>query len=208
MGSIRVTRFAADLAFLPYLLCQISGSMKVISILLLGLLCAANVATADVLVYKVKITATVTGNGSTSTTPLSGAVVLDANTSAFAEIFANAKSKEFFVRVPTNITVATINGGLKSYTVIEQSANGNGGFEAKGQNATLNAGTANYSAPKTFQETGFDLNGSQLEEEKGTLTFDTKTTATQNGIDGNFSAVLSRLTQALIDAGYTQVSAP
>lgn len=179
--------------------------MKVISILL-GLLFAANIATADVLIYKVKISATVTGSGSTSVTPLTGSVVLDPNTSDFAEIFISAKSKTFFVRIPTNAALSQVNGGVKNYTVIVQPAKGMGGFEAKGANAVVNAGTANYSAPKTFQESGFDLNGSQLEEEKGTLTFDTKTTATQNGIDGNFSSTVERLRQALISSGNTEVS--
>jgi len=181
--------------------------MRKLLLLVMGLGVVSSACQADVLVYKIKNTSTITGNGITRKDSIGGWIVWDPQNALLTLLNVTTNLRQFQVQNKSDSTIATLNGGTKQYTVIVLPGDGIGSVLAKGVNRSLNAGTiTTWSAPKTMTLDGSDFISPQVEEDKGTLTFDQKTTMTQNGIDANFTNSVSRLRQILLDQGLTEVN--
>jgi len=182
--------------------------MKVITLLSLGLLALALNSRADVLVYKSKILATETGGGTVLKTTYAGWLVMQADTGDYTYIYVNAKNKTFYTYTPTNCAIDYLDAGFgKSYMVISE-LTASGTYTFKGLEAYLATGTPSlWSAGKVLQHIGFEMiygdTEDYLYEEKGTASFDSKTTQVHNAIDGDMDNTVSRLVNQLLLLGYT-----
>jgi hypothetical protein len=79
---------------------------------------------------------------------------------------------------------------------------------ATGVATFLNVGTQSYAAAKTLTVSSsyVDSTGTYWQRVKGSLTFDSKRTVSQNQIDGDYINTVQRLTQLLLSEGYTEAN--
>lgn len=180
--------------------------MKKILTVLLGLVAVTSACQADVLVYKIKDTATLTGIGAVTKDSVTGWVVLDPQNILVTVLNVVKARGGFQVRSFTNGFVEVLNGGAKTYTDISLPGAGFGAEAIIGVNTTLITSTATtYSAPKVMTISGNDLvNSDQLEIDNGTLSYDQTTTTTQNMLGGDFGTTVTNLTQILLNEGLTE----
>src|SRR5215831_14737873 len=203
--------------------------MKSFATLLLGLLVPASIATADVLVYKNKITGTDTGGGFKSKLTDVGYTILNPEEADVpAMIIAFPNTKTFYVWEMADCTLndlsapkpnAKKNAPLADYTVISQASlwsdtnnfAGSDIGQLKGMNAdAVDVGTTNlWNIPKTFSWVGKsifpDSNGQPiLEETSGTTTLDIVQTKYCNSFGDDRDAAINRMKAYLVSIGFTE----
>jgi hypothetical protein len=176
--------------------------MKKLLITLLGL-GVLGTCQADLLIYKTKVSATITGNAQTKKDSITGFVVIDLGTHQLANIPIVSTSFKIFTF--TNAAYAQIDAGKgKRETAVSFSGNGIGAVLATGLNSPLVTGTITmYTAPKTMKVTGTEISNSlsTTEIDTGTLTFDQVDTVTENGLGKDFSSAVSDIEQTLLGRG-------
>jgi hypothetical protein len=185
---------------------------------------------ADVIIYDNHLIYTTTGeNGGAFRMLDSGWTVLDVQTGAATELLL-FKSRGIYQVVSQPIEINYFGGASGKQTMVVyvqpspvvwwpgQPAGASGLGTAAGTTSSLNVGPQTLTAAKTltvdsnyiklvssrFGGTGTLLStNTYWQTAKGSLTFDSKRTITQNQIDGNYSNIVQRLTQLLISEGYT-----
>jgi len=180
--------------------------MKKFTLTLLGLGISVFVCQADVLIYKTKVAATVTGNGEVRKTKVRGFVVIDPNTFQVANVAVESAS--FHIFEFTNAAFAQIDAGKgKRLTALSFPGNGIGSVMGTGINASLITGTiTSYLAPKTFKITANEISNdrSSTEIDSGTLIFDQVDTVTENGTARGFDGTVSDIEQTLLNEGFIE----
>lgn len=176
--------------------------MKKLSLTLLGL-CVLATCQADVLIYKTKVTATITGNAQIKKDSVTGFIVIDLSTHELANIAINSATFKIFEF--TNAAYTQIDAGKgKRETALSFPGNGIGAVLATGLNSSLITGTITaYTAPKTMKVMGNEISNSlsTTEVDTGTLTYDQVDTVTENGQSKDFNAVVSDIEQTLLGRG-------
>jgi hypothetical protein len=165
---------------------------------------------ADVIIYDNHLTYTTTGAGNTSRLSDSGWTVLDFPTGAATQLILLKSQKTFQVlSLATEIHYVTGVSRKDTMVVYVQPDSGSSGLgTATGAATSLYTGTQSYSAAKTFTVNSSYINvistNIYWQTVKGSLTFDSTRTFTQNQIDGNYTNIVQRLTQLLLSEGYTE----
>jgi len=179
--------------------------MKKLSILLL-LAAFALTSRADVLIYKIKVTETITGHGQTVKKTVTGFLVSDPINLSVAVIPIQSATFTIF---EYNGTFAQVDAGKgKLYTALSIPGDGTGAVLATGLNSSLITGTVTqWSAPKTAKVTGVEIldDLASTEVDSGTLMYDQIDTITQNGLGGDFDNTVSNIEQALLNAGLIEM---
>lgn len=196
--------------------------MKKLTLLTLaGIFCATFHLSADVLIYKHKISTTTTGVGVTGRISYSGYTVFDPEAAdELTQVFVNTKTKQFWVFEPFGLTVDVVEGAAgRKYTFLIQSdswldtndlAHVDIGT-AKGMNSINDVGgTTLWNIPKTFAWKGSATYPSQsgntiLEESTGSWSLDKKLSTSANTAGDNLDAAIDRVRQTLIASGYTEI---
>jgi len=177
-------------------------------------------SSADVLIYKLKLTTTETGGGFSSKYSNGGYFVLDAESGEVWRIVTDPRAKTFYYEDFSSATIDEVTGAAgKEYNVVTQhdSWTDTAGFEriqhatikgAKVRNVDIGATTL-YSIPKSFTWIGRELGSyttgdAFLAEITGSLSLDLKSSKISNLADDDINAALDRLASLLITQGYTQ----
>lgn len=194
---------------------------KLILLTFAGLLCSAFPASADVLIYKHKISTTTTGVGSTARISHSGYTVFDPEAAdEITQVLVNTKTKQFWLYEPYGITVDVAEGSSgRKYTFMIQSDSWEDTNDlahvdigtAKGVNSVMNiGGTSLWNIPKTFAWKGSATYPSQsgnviLEESTGSWSLDQKLSISANTAGDDLEDAVDRVRQTLIALGYTEI---
>jgi hypothetical protein len=175
---------------------------------------------AQVLVYKNRVTATVTRENLTTRTTIGGYTVIDGNSGGSYLISAYSKTKHFYVfQIGWNVTVVTGSSGKRytTYCTASSSVDDAGylffdSIFMKGLNVPhTDIGDPNYlwqiprSMPYTARSiypsyAGYDL----VQEESGTLALDLKTTQAYNGASYSLTNAVDALRANLTALGYVE----
>jgi hypothetical protein len=188
--------------------------MKKLLSTLMGLV-AFNVL-ADVIIYDNHLTYTWTGNGIASRMSDSGFSVLDVPTGNFTQLILFISKKDFHVlSLATDIHYVTGDSGKDIMVVYIQPSSGASGMgTATGIATSLNTGTQSYTAARMLTVDSSYINqmleytNTYWQSVKGSVTFDSTRTVTQNQIDGNYTNTVQRLKQLLISEGYFEPLLP
>jgi len=184
--------------------------MKKILTTILGLGALTLACQADVIVYKIKATATVTGNGVIQKESVLGWFVINPTNSYVAEVGLFPQLNEFQVFTFSDATTTVVSAKGKNYSVVSWPGNSIGRVLANGVNSptALITGTATpWLLPKSMVITGNEVYPSltQFEVDTGVFMYDQATTVSQNGLDGDFNNTVSRLAQILRNEGIAQL---
>lgn len=179
--------------------------MKKLSILLL-LAAIALTSRADVLIYKIKVTETITGHGQTLKVKTTGFLVTDPVNLTVAVIPIQSATFTIF---EYNGTFAVVDAGRgRISTALSIPGDGTGAVMAVGLNSSLVTGTVtSYLAPKTAKVTGIEVLSDLVstEVDSGTLIYDQVDTVTQNGLGGDFDTTVSDIEQTLLNEGLIEM---
>jgi hypothetical protein len=184
-----------------------SPAMK--SLIFLALFLTASLTRADVLIYKIKLSETQTGQGAVTKIQYSGYVVIDPGISSIAEIAVLTSAGTFSTTWPSNFVFAQVSGGLaKKYTAFSRPTLHFGTLSIIGQNTLLDSGTiAQWQRPKVFKATATDVDSVEgtVTTGTGTLTFDQVDTINANTLQfGDINQTVTALEQILLGQGFTE----
>jgi len=143
----------------------------------------------------------------------SGWIVLDTQTAQSTE-FALYKSHKIFQVMTNTISIHYVNtpGNRQIMVIYDYPGSGASGLGTGTGVATSliidSSPISTYNAARTLTVSSsyiFTVNATTyMQTVKGSLTFDSKTTLTQNQIDEDYNSTVGRLTQLLLTEGYTQ----
>ena len=196
-------------------------------ICIVGLIGIAQLATADVLIYKLQLSDTQTGNGKSVKTLLTGYIVVDPKSDTIAEMLAIPANRQFDTTWPNDLVISDITEpkSTKQETLISSglihfgmlSARGAtapvsvNNLTAQGPNVLLKTGSTNqWSWPKAFRVTGgTNVNANITNRFQGTYSYDQSLTINANSIDsGDITQTARTLRQTLIKVGYSESEIP
>lgn len=197
-------------------------------ICIIGLFGVAQLATADVLIYKLHLSDTQTGAGKPVKTLLSGYIVVDPQTDTIAEMLAIPANRQFDTSWPNNLVINNVTEpkSTKQDTVMSSgtvhfgtlAARGAAAplsvnnLTAQGPNVLLKTGTTNqWIWPKAFRVTGTNVNAAAnlTNRFQGTYSYDQPLTISANTIDtGDISQTVRTLRQSLVKLGYSENPIP
>lgn len=176
--------------------------MKTLLILTLSFCISAR---ADVLIFKTKINVTRTGEGIKKSFSNTGYVVIDPNNGRMKTLNAFHALGTFYVNENTNFTSYQVFGGTFTNTVLIFRSDTDGSTEFCGKNSLIISGSGTtYTAPKNFAVSGHDMTANVLEEYKGSVALDLKTTQFRNSTGGDFDAAVAYLAALLESLGYVE----
>lgn len=175
----------------------------------MGLIACVHISTADVLIYKIKVSGSEIGGGTITKSAVGGYFVIDADTGDIAEIGTVPAQGRFHVNYPTNFVLIQASGGLtKKYTAFSVATANFGTLNGQGLNTALKTGTVTaWTAPKVFQvtATSIDDSANTIDQGKGTFIYDQVDTINANTIDfGDLTDTVNALVQVLLNAGFTE----
>lgn len=201
--------------------------LKFLLLAITGAICSVQIAAADILVYKIKLTSSQTGAGKVTKTALSGYIVINPEIDTIAELVAIPVDRQFDVTWPDNLVATQLSAGpRKQDTVISVSTAHFGTLSARGATASLDianltaqgvnsllkAGTTNeWIWPKSFRVTGTNVNTSAntTNQYKGVYSYDQADTIRANTVlVGDITQTVQSLRQALTKLGYAQNATP
>lgn len=160
---------------------------------------------ADLIVYTLKISDTVTGNGSVQKIAGGGYVILDTDDGSISEVVSIPKLHRFSTEFPEN-TFNYVDGGSKNYTVfLVTPSTGTGFTTAKGITSSIFSGIDTWSLPKTLTLSGSAFLSGVFSQGTGTLVFDSKNTQIVNLDGDNSAAAVTYFSNLLIAKGYTSL---
>ena len=201
--------------------------MKILFLSIVAAL-AVSSASADILVYKQKIALTISGDGGVKSKSVGGYLILDASTLELVQIVTQTtitKRKLFHVQVVDDHSVSQLNlGALKSATLITQTTRYDDDNDRertdsvtiKGANAkAVNIGAESlWNVPKSMtlvsRSTYPALSPAPLdadlllEEGKGALALDLKTSVILNTAHNDIEEATAYLRQSLLNLGYEE----
>lgn len=177
-------------------------------------------ASADLIIYKNKITFTKTGGGTVTKGSSTGWTIHDPVTGDMWHLFSDPKGKTF-VSQDGDYSIDHVSGEGKGFVILAQGKTfyDAGDFLhvnnviAKGEKVSLDVGAStSYNAPKNYNVTIHlvhpDAAGElQIEEGSGKLTFDRTQTFASNKAGETLAQAVERLRLILISNGYFELKA-
>jgi len=189
----------------------------ILILLLLTTTCLAITASADVFIYKNKMTYTLTGGGSAVKNPIGGWTIID-DSGNVSQVLAYTAQKRFAIVPMHSITFASGAGAKgKDYTFFVQQDQwtedaglhiDTGG--AKGANSSITVNGTTQNIPKSYSWSGRSIfvantgGANSFGETSGMFTFDKTSTDTSNSQGDDINAAAQRLATSLSDKGYQQ----
>jgi hypothetical protein len=179
----------------------------------LFLLCFALLSRADVLIYKMSINQTLTGNGQTTHTTFTGRLVVEATSNnvwtGVALIDVDTKHGQWNVEYPALWTKYDVSyASNKNEAAFAAATQGEGAFVASGNESPVDVGDiANpiWQLPLTMKITGAaSLTNAPnfFASSTGALAFDKTNTQAANATPTNFTETISTFTNNLALKGY------
>ena len=194
-----------------------------------GIIGVVQWATADVLVYKIQLSATQSGGAKSTKTSLTGFIVIDPESYTMAELLALPATHRFDVSWPNDFVISQITESkfpTRQDTVISSGAAHFGSLSlraaavplnvnnlmAQGPNVLLKTGTTNqWIWPRAFRVTGTNFDGvaNTTNHFRGIYIYDqTDTIRANTNASGDVSQTVRTLRQTLIKLGYSENEIP
>jgi hypothetical protein len=189
--------------------------MKLVTLFCTGLLCAVTSVQAAVFVYKNNIKFTDTGGGTATKLAGGGWTVID-DSGHITQVLAFPAQKNYAIIPLQSIETGTVSAAGKEYSFFiqhDQWSDSDSNLHvdtggAKGMNVATSINGTSYNIPKTYAWAGrsmgpADSGGTKrFEESSGTMSYDSKWTATCNAQNDTVDSAVQRLADALNQQGY------